>query len=303
VVEKANSLLGKINVYDEKDGEQHVEVYIALNNQVESLYCGIAVDGSLSMKQAFAAHLPALFQGDNNIMKPIVRQMSKYAAGFTGDGNVNIFYWAVGPGGTEVESIGNCSKEECDSLDVAGPKAKSWGTGTKLLPAIDEFMNNVPEKSKMAMLLVITDGLMEDLSAVKERAMEIGKELVDKPEKQKKFVVVGVAQNISGGEVDEMRQQLEDLDDMFEGTELGDKHNVDLWDTKLASEMTDLAEIWGEVDFEIQIPGAAKITDDKGNVLKSYTDGFPQKLDFNVRAGAPFVILELAGTKITQPLV
>jgi len=303
MVEKASPLLGKINVYPEKDGVQHVEIYIAVSSGVEGLYCGVAIDGSMSMKETFAAHLPPIFRGDQNIMKPVVRQLSKYAAGFTGDGKVYLFYWAVGPGGTDVEGLGNFGIDECDSLEVGGPKTKAWGTGTKLLPAIDEFVKNVPAQAKMGMLLVITDGLMEDLDPVKARAMEIGREMVEHPERQMKFVIVGVSANISGSEVYEMKDQLEQLDDMFEGTELGDKNGIDLWDTKLASEMSDLAEIWGEVEFDIQIPGAAKITDDKGEVLKSYPDGFPQKLDFTVKPGTPFVTLELAGTKITQPLV
>ena len=87
---------------------------------------------------------------------------------------------------------------------------------------------------------------------------------------------------------------------MFDGTSL--EGRVDLWDGKLAAEMNDLSEIWDEVDFGVQIPGAVKIVDDQGREVLSHPDGFPQRMEFLVAEGTKSVKIEIIGQTIDQVL-
>jgi hypothetical protein len=87
---------------------------------------------------------------------------------------------------------------------------------------------------------------------------------------------------------------------MFNGTLFEDK--IDLWDGKFAAKMSELREIWDEVDFGIKLPGNAHIFDDKGNEVVSYLDEVPQCMSFSVSEGTASVRLEIAGISIIQPL-
>ena len=70
---KASDLFGKINVYPPHSGKQRVEIYIRLQQSVEGMEIGMAIDGSRSMLEQFAAHLPKAFrQPGSNIMEPMI---------------------------------------------------------------------------------------------------------------------------------------------------------------------------------------------------------------------------------------
>ena len=177
---------------------------------------------------------------------------------------------------------------------VSGPQQEKWGTGTLLLPPLEYFLSEFAD-APWTVLLFITDGVMADLDAVKARAMEVGQEIVSGKRGQCKFVIVGL-----GEEVDE--EQLEVLDDMFDGTEVGEQ-GVDLWDCKLADNINELQEVWDEVDFGITLPGYARIVDEQGQELQVYADAIPQRMEFNVPAETKFVTVEIAGQTIKQPLI
>lgn len=299
-VKKASPLFGKINVYDSKGTKQRVEIYIRLDQRVEGMKIGIAIDGSASMQPSFAAHLPKLFrQPGQNIMEPVVRRLATFLCKSSGDGSVKVIYWAVNPGGKEIEEIGDITSEVVEKMNVDGPVEKSWGTGTQLLPVINYYMKEFEqhlkylEKGPWVFLLVITDGELQDLENVKKRCLEIGQQMVDGKIGNCKFVIVGVGPDVN-------REQLESLDNMFEGTSLEGK--VDLWSSKLASEMTELPEIMDEINFGVTIPGKVRIVDDKGKEVLVYADGFPQCLEFFVASGTMNVTVEIAGQKIKQSL-
>ena len=301
-VKKASPLFGKVNVYDPKGIKQRVEIYIRLDQRVEGLKIGVAIDGSASMQPNFAAHLPKLFrQPGQNIMEPVVRSLTRFLCKSSGDGSVNVIYWAVNPGGKEIEKIGNINTELVETMGVEGPIAKTWGGGTQLLPVINYYMKeydlHLKETEKKPepwfFLLVITDGELQDLEDVKKRCLEIGQKMVAHEIGNCKFVIVGVGPEVN-------QEQLKSLDDMFEGTPLEGK--VDLWSSKLASEMTELPEIMDEIDFGVTIPGKIRIMDDKGKEALVYADGFPQRLEFFVPAGTAYVTIEIAGQKIKQSL-
>ena len=291
-IPRGHEMFGKINVYDPEGGKKRVEIYIRLNQTVEGMRVGIAVDGSASMLQpVFAAHIPKFIRPPGaNVAEPVVRALGAYVCQYSGDGQMHFIYWATGPGGQQVEPVGAVTAEMCAALEVEGPKA--WGTGTQLLPAISYYMTEFAD-AKWAFVLFVTDGVIEDMEAVKARCLEVGQEMVDGKRGKCKFVIVGI------GEADP--EQLEELDNMFEGTDL--EGDVDLWDAKEAAEMRELTEIWDEVDFGITLPGSARITDSSGNQVASWADGFPQKMEFEVVESVSSVRIEIGGMTIEQSLV
>jgi hypothetical protein len=259
---------------------------------------GIAIDGSGSMQPLFAANIPPVFRPPgSNVMEPVVQRLCSFLCEYSGDGTVLPIYWSVGKGGQEIEQIGKVTAAKSETLGVEGPKR--WGGQTYLLPAFDYFLSEFSPENWI-ILLFITDGVIKDLDAVIDRAMEVGKEVVAGKRKCK-FVVVGL---IHGGvketEIEAMKENLGQLDDMFEGTNL--EGEVDLWDCKLAEQMNELQDIWDEVDFGITIPGNAQISDDHGNIIKSYSDGIPQRMEFFVSPETYSVKIEIAGQTIVQPL-
>ena len=294
-VKKANDLFGKINIYPPKHGKKRVEIYIRLDQRVENMRAGIAIDGSASMMSLFAANIPKLFrQPGANIMEPVVRHLSCYICDYSSDGTVELLYWALGSGGKRIQPLGVFSSEQCRQIPVEGPTKYVWGTGTKLLPALDYFLSQFQD-AEWTIILFITDGALEDFEAVKSRAMEVAQEIVNGSRKACKFIMIGI------GDADE--EQLQELDDMFDGTDLGEIHGIDLWDCKMANDMNELHDIWDEVDFNITLPGSARIFDSKHKLLQSYADGIPQRMEFDVVETETSVIIEMAGQTFAQPLV
>lgn len=91
---------------------------------------------------------------------------------------------------------------------------------------------------------------------------------------------------------------MEELDDLETGTDL------DLWDHKLAAEMTELAEIFAEVvDENTIIADAGLVRDSSGKVVADYRDkGVPALLTFELPPGATSFTLEVAGQTVMQPI-
>lgn len=294
MTKKASDLFGKINVYPPEQGKKRVEIYICLDQRVENMQIGIAIDGSASMMPSFAAHIPKLFrQPGANAMEPVVRHLSRYVCNYSGNGQVELIYWAVGAGGGAIEPMGVFGAAQAAQIPVNGPVKHAWGTGTQLLPALNHFLTRFAQ-AQWTVLIFITDGALEDFAAVKQRALQVGQEIVDRRRQPCKFIMIGI------GAADE--KQLEELDDMFAGTLLGEQHGIDLWDCKLASDMDALSEIWDEMDFGLTLPGSARIMDSRHHLLQHYPDGIPQKLEFLVPAAEQTVVIEIAGQMITQPL-
>ncbi|MHB9130458.1 MAG: hypothetical protein ACYDBB_05115 [Armatimonadota bacterium] len=301
---KASPLFGKINVYDPEGGKQNVEIYIKLDQRVENMKVGIAIDGSASMlRPMYGAHLPLpILREQANIVAPVVRHLARYVCDFTGDGTVDLIYWAVGPGGSNTESIGRVDAAGCDTIRIDGPKKHPWGTGTRLLPALQHYTREFAD-AEWAILLFITDGRIEDTEDVKAHAMAVGQEIINGTRKNLKLVVVGLTHvGIKPEEIEVMKEGLDELDNMFEGTELGEEHGIDLWDCKLASDMEELSEIWDEVDFGIAIDGTGRILDGAGREVMHYADSIPQRLEFKVPEGTKEVTVEIFGQTIVQPL-
>jgi hypothetical protein len=204
------------------------------------------------------------------------------------DGGTTAVYWATGPGGTEIEEIGDLTAEQAAGFDFRGPA--SWGGGTQLLPAVRYFVERFAS-APWGIYVFITDGAVDDLEAVKDFTRQLAKDIDVGRRMPVKLVMIGLGQ-----EVDET--QLAELDDLDTGTEF------DLWDHKLASEMKQLAEIFAEVvDENVRVADSGLVRDSAGNVVKNYADvGLPALLEFVLPAGSNAFTLEVAGQSITQPL-
>ncbi len=297
-----DQVIAAVNVYDPDKGKQHVEIYLRVESGPEGAKFGLGIDGSRTMLENFAAHIPKLFRKpDQNIMQPVVRKLSEFLRGLSSDGKVNAIYWAVGTGGGDIEPIGLMDEAMERTVEVEGPKRKNWGTGTQLAPPLRYYADAFKD-DKWAMALFITDGEIEDMEEAKKVSMEIGKQCAAGMRGYVKFVVVGVGKAVN-------EDQLAELNDMFEGSGLKYPANakfcpnedIDMWDYSLASDMKSLWDVMKEVDFGINIPGSLRIADDKGTQIEA-KDYIPMKLDFEVKAGTRSVTLELAGHTIVQPL-
>lgn len=225
-----------------------------------------------------------------NIVEPLARQFISYLAdSLDEDGGTTVIYWACDDGGG-FEVIGDFTGAQVRTLSFAGPQRASFGSGTRLLPALRYFLERFPN-ARRGMYLFLTDGRIDDLDAVKTATRRLCQDVSAKRRNMVKCVLIGVGDKIDEG-------QMEELDDLDTGTE------VDVWDHKIAGEMRGLVEIFAEVvgDHQIIAP-SGKLFDAAGRVVKAYTDGLPARVSFILPASSAFFELEVGGERIRQPLV
>jgi len=270
---------------------------------IENARCGLALDGSASMKGMYGATaISAIFKsasGSGNVVEPVARTMAAYLARFSSSGTVNLIYWACAPDGGGLEEIGEVNEAQAQTLNIRGPSKLSWGRKTKLLPPVRYFVDGVFRQAPWAIAVFITDGIIEDLEEVKSYCLQYAREIARGQRKFCKLVLIGL-----GNEVDE--KQMEELDDMFEGSGLkmpGNGDDIDLWDHKLASEMRQLHEVFAEVVSEkIIVADSGRVLDSSGRVVMDYSDGVPALLRFNLPRGSRSFTLDLPGHKVTQDI-
>lgn len=287
---------GKVNYWD-MPGQQGrmVRATILMEMGLEGAKMGIAIDGSASMEPLFGRKpLSAFLPPPPNHVKPAAQAMSAYLAKKAADGKVAAIYWAVGAEGREIQVLGDLTADEAQNFNF-GPPAR-YGTGTQLLPALKYFTDGRQRpdlaQGRWGMYVFITDGQMQDLEAVKQYCTQLARDVAAGRRSEVKLFIIGL-----GNEVDE--GQLDELDDLDTGTE------VDLWDTRLASEMKDLAEIFAEVVDEgtVLVPNDGVIRDSHNHVVKDYRDtGLPGVLEFVLPVGDKSFSLEIAGKTCHQPL-
>jgi hypothetical protein len=294
---------GEVNVHRRPDGSLQIVATVLMEPDIEGARAGLALDGSASMKKAYGANaaLSPIFAkaaGVTNEVEPVARAMAGYLAKFSATGQVDLCYWAVGVDGTQVEPLGACTAEQAPRLSVRGPQRQPWGRGTKLLPPVRHFVEELYGGARWAICVFVTDGVIEDLEAVKQYSLAFAKQIAAGKRRFIKFVLLGVGEEVDEG-------QMEELDDMFENSPLRDPKGqpIDLWDHKLTSEMRHLGEVFAEVVSENSIVADhGQVLDDRGRAVKVYSDGLPALLRFTLPAGSRAFTLELAGDRITQDL-
>ncbi len=288
---------GEVNVYPAAGGKARVVATILMEPHKEGAQTGIALDGSGSMSKLYGVEdgsrvLSPIFGGPkklHNEVTPVAQKVCAYLARkIDADGGTTCIYWAVGPGGGEVEVVGDLRADEAER-HVFGPP-REFGTGTQLLPAVRYFVDRF-RSAPWGFYVFVTDGELHDLDAVKDYSTRLAREIAARRRNPVKFVLIGVGPSVN-------ETQMEELDDLDTGT------GIDLWDHKLAAEMRVLQEIFAEVvDRNARVADHGRILDPQGRTVKDYSDtGLPAYLEFEVPAGAEYFTLEVNGARIHQGL-
>src|SRR5947209_5787576 len=268
---------GEVNVYPQPGGQLRVVATILMEPRREGTQTGIALDGSGSMSGLYGEEesggLLSFFFGKkkarSNEITPVAQKICAYLARkLDADGGTTCVYWAVGPGGSQIEEVGDLRAEEAEQ-HIFGPP-KEFGSGTQLLPAVKYFVERFKD-APWGFYVFITDGELHDLEAVKKYSTQLARDVAGGRRKPLKFVLIGIGPDVN-------EAQMEELDDLDTGTE------VDLWDHKLASEMRVLQEIFAEVvDKHARVADRGRILDPQGRVIKDYSDtGVPAYLEFEM---------------------
>ena len=225
-----------------------------------------------------------------NILQPLVQDFTAYLAGsLDGTGKTSLIYWGCGEG-DEIQVLGEFDHASCQQLAIAGPATFKLGKTTKLLPAIAYFVNQY-RQAQQGLYVFLTDGRIDDLEQVKNYTKELALEIAVGKRNYLKLILIGI-----GNDID--RYQLQELDDFDTGID------IDIWDYKIASEMTSLSQIFAEVVNENQvIADSGSIYDDQGNCVKSYPKGLPAKVDFVMRDNSQWFELEVGNQRIRQAVV
>jgi hypothetical protein len=288
---------GEVNVYPAAGGKTRVVATILMEPHKEGAQTGIALDGSGSMHKLYGVDdgggvLSSLFarkQPLENVVSPVAQKLCAYLARkIDADGGTTCVYWATGPGGSQVEVVGDLKADEAER-HVFGPP-RDFGTGTQLLPAVRYFVERFRD-APWGFYVFITDGELHDLDAVKEYSTRLAREVAAGRRKPVKFVLIGIGPDVQ-------EKQMEELDDLETGTP------IDLWDHKLAAEMRVLQEIFAEVvDKNARVAEGGRILDPQGRVVKDFSDtGLPAYLEFEMPVGADYFTLEVNGNRIHQGL-
>jgi hypothetical protein len=287
---------GEVNVYP-SGNRTRVVATILMEPNKEGAQTGIALDGSGSMAKLYGADggarvLSSLFAPQarsENLVTPVAQRLCSYLARkIDADGGTTCIYWATGPGGSQIEVVGDLTADQAERHEFGPPR--DFGTGTQLLPAVRYFVERF-RNAPWGFYVFITDGELHDLDEVLNYSRNLAREIASGRRNPVKFVLIGI-----GSEVNEA--QMTELDDLDTGTD------IDLWDHKLAAEMRVLQEIFAEVvDKHARVANNGRILDASGRVVKDYKDtGLPAYLEFEVPATSAYFTLEVNGQRIHQAL-
>ena len=164
-IARPNRPLADVNLLPQKDGSH--EVVVCFMPDVESLVgegdsrAVLALDASRSIKDQFG--IGGVFDTKPNYVQGVARKLGEVLCGVTRNGKVNMLYWAMGPGGAETEEIGDFDAAACLKANIIGPKKKNgWGTGTRMLPALQHAIDQVGKTADFTFGVIVTDGIIED---------------------------------------------------------------------------------------------------------------------------------------------
>lgn len=288
---------GEVNVF--RHGQElAIKATVLMVPNEENAQTGLAIDASASMTPVYGVKIGPFPAAKPNLVEPVARTMASFLANFSSDAKCNLLYWACSPDGSAIEEIGRFTADELQKVPISGPKKFAWGKQTRLLPPVKYFAEHAFKDVPWAIGVIVTDGIIDDLGDVKTYCRELAKQMASGKRSYLKFVLIGV-----GEAVDE--SQMEELDDMFEGSGLKTPQGkeIDIWDHKLASEMQKLEEIFSEVvDEDTIVVASGRVVDQTGKVAREFNDGVPAVLKFNLPASATSFTLEFPGGSVTQDI-
>ncbi len=283
---------GKVNYWDQTDGSSRMVRATILTDFVqERARFGIAIDGSRSMEPLLRTYHSPLSKEEKvppYHINRIVPKLAHFLAHKDWKGTVSMIYWATGTGHQGIQDLGDIS----ENFTFSPPR--SYGNKTHLLPALRYFAGreqrqDLYHNDGWGIYVFVTDGGISDLEAVKDYSVQLAKEISSgKRNGQIKLILIGIGDLID-------KAQFDALDDLETGTE------IDLWDTRLLSEINDLDnpyELFAEMADPgiILAPGDGIVRDSSGNVVADFRDsGLPAVLKFTLPFGEPVFSLEVGG--------
>jgi hypothetical protein len=286
--------LGKVTVEYFPDKTKQIKAYLLAEQHVRTgIQTGMAIEGSELMKAAFgySGKLGNLLakQDNPNLVSLAAQKTGSYLARKVDeDESTTLLYWSTGAQGVEIESIGDLSAYEIEQYNFTGPK--HFGASVNLLPAVRYFVERFVQAS-WGMYVFLTQGMIGDLSEVKNYTTWLSREIAEGRRNPLKLVLIGV-----GHKIDKSHMEL--LDNLGAGTP------VDLWDYRIASEMKDVLEIFAEVgDANTIVAPAGKVLDAAGHIVVDYSGtGVPALMMFKLPGNAKSFQLELAGQVVVQKI-
>jgi hypothetical protein len=286
---------GEVNVWA-RGGRTHVTATILMRPFCEGTRTGIALDGSMSMAESFGIDkgskplskifAPRLLE---NLVRPVARKIAAHlVTTLDPNGTVSAVYWSTGRDGTQVQSIGELTAAEAEAHPFNPPA--ELGNGTYLAPAMRYFLDKY-SSAPWGFFVVITDGEIHDMNEVKEATVLLARDIAAGRRKPVKMVLIGLGQQVN-------ERQLAELDDLDTGT------GIDIWDHKLAATMRSLDDIFAEAVREnMRVASDGRVLDPNGQVVANYEGvGLPAFLEFDLKQGDRYFVLEFAGNRIVQPL-
>ena len=297
--------LADVNVLPQDNGDNAIVVHFQPDkntiwgNPEADAKAVLSIDASKSIIDKFG--LNNVWGGGVNEVEMVSRKIGSILCDVSKQADVSMNYWAIGPGGTEIEVIKDCiSQSDCTTIEITGPKQHAWGTGTKILPTIKHIVEEHLDKAEAAFGVIITDGIIEDENEAMDYCMKLGRRLVDENLTELfKLVLIGV-----GTEVDE--DQLERFDDMFEDTDLSD--DVDIWGSGVATDMKDEADIMGVLFGEMMtektiVAPSGTLSGGSGKLIKNFSDGMPGKFRFTLPKGETSFKIHTPHGDVTQDIL
>jgi hypothetical protein len=228
-----------------------------------------------------------------NIMEPKARDLIAYLAReVDADGGTTVIYWAGGDDGSDIEVLGDVTEAEVATLEVRGPKQVPFGDGTVLTPAVQYFVKRFKD-AKYGMYVFLTDGALDDLDEVKAYTTRLARDIESGKRNPVKCILIGIGDQVK-------EAQMEELDDLDTGTD------VDIWDHKIAEEMTDLVQLFSEpIKKNMKVAASARVYDSRGGVVANFPRGLNAEVEFTMAMGHTWFELEVPGLpqRIRQTVV
>lgn len=216
-----------------------------------------------------------------NIVEPIAQRFISYLAQeLDEDGGTTVAYWACGRRGDEYEVVGDFTAAQCRTLKLAGPQKKEFGNETHLTPVARYFVDRFTD-AENGMYVFITDGRIDDMNELMEYSTALARQIASGKRNPVKFVLIGIGDKID-------KDQMQQLDDLDTGTE------VDIWDHKIAREMTSMLKLFAEVVSEnmivadtghIRTSSGARVAEFPS---REFPRGIPAKISFTMPASDPW---------------
>lgn len=330
------SPFAEVNVNKRDDGQLDIKATILVKPRIEGALAGIALDGSISMELSYGIGGSPLLQARNIVEGP-ARAVTRYLAEFSSNGKVELIYWACGLAGDEIQRIGQIDESDTESMEIKGPD-KFGRAKTICLPAIKHMVEQL-SSARWSVAVIMTDGLFDDFDEIVEYSWQLAEEINSGQRNFVKLVAVGLLHTLDKNTTKRISDSLGKLDDMFDecrkckadipGGEMHcpkcgekvltvpegsvpeiwpDETPIDLWDHKIADDITDLVQLFGEVVNKYMIVAPeADIVATNGDVVMSYPNpdsegGMPAFLTFTLPAGSRSFTLRSGDQQMTQDI-